>query len=120
MLLACQKENFSDVAKYNVNTDLLTGKWMVSYTNSALFQPTVGSNIFFQSDKTCSLLNTTFTTVSGSWSYENNVLKATCIVLKINGQTNITSFQVDLLSNTELLLSSKQNNITYTIKLTKN
>lgn len=116
--ISCKRETYLEVANVNEDkTNLLVGKWTVSYVDNG-FSQSIGDQIMFNSDGTLGIIYKTYN-ISGTWKITDNIFTSDRIYNTISGTTFSYETNIEKINNNELILSSTKKNITYKIKFIK-
>jgi hypothetical protein len=116
--ISCKRETYLEVANVNEDkTNLLVGKWTVSYVDNG-FSQSIGDQVMFNSDGTLGIIYKTYN-ISGTWKITDNIFTSDRIYNTISGTTFSYETNIEKINNNELILSSTKKNITYKIKFIK-
>jgi hypothetical protein len=116
--ISCKRETYLEVANVNEDkTNLLVGKWTVSYVDNG-FSQSIGDQVMFNSDGTLGIIYKTYN-ISGTWKITDNIFTSDRIYNTISGTTFLYETNIEKTNNNELILSSTKKNITYKIKFIK-
>ena len=116
--VSCKRETYLEVANVNEDkTNLLVGKWTVSYVDNG-FSQSIGDQVMFNSDGTLGIIYKTYN-ISGTWKITDNIFTSDRIYNTISGTTFSYETNIEKINSNELILSSTKKNITYKIKFIK-
>lgn len=117
--VSCKKETYLEVSNLNENrtTNLLVGKWTISYFDNG-FSQSIGDQVMFNSDGTLAVMHKTYNQ-AGTWKITDNTFTSNRIYNSIAGTTFSYDTNIEKINSSELILSSTKKNITYKIKFIK-
>ncbi len=116
--VSCKRETYLEVANVNEDkTNLLVGKWTVSYVDNG-FSQSIGDQIMFNSDGTLAVIYKTYNQ-AGTWKITDNTFTSNRIYNSIAGTTFSYETFIEKITVNELILTSTKNNSTYKIKFIK-
>lgn len=117
--VSCKKETYTEVANVNQDkTNLLVGKWIVSYTDDG-FTQSIGDQVMFNSDGTLAVIYKT-SNRTGWWKITDNTITSDRIYNSITANSSdITSYTIEKITSNELILTTTKINVIYRIKFIK-